>query len=130
MIEEDYAVLVATTACALATDCQILNGQCGVSLGGCYEVTNTTVTQGDLTDLGAAYADAGCKTAVCDCAPPPDGALCFNGDCVAAGARGAPCDVNADCADGGVCSCFNDGCNDCGVGGAPGGTCEDACLGG
>lgn len=67
-LEADYAALVTPPACSGPEDCQVLNGQCGVGLGGCYELSNGAVTQAELDALGAAYSAASCTSAVCDCA--------------------------------------------------------------
>ena len=39
------ALTQANTACTVAADCQVLNGHCGISLGGCYYVVNQQLTQ-------------------------------------------------------------------------------------
>ena len=81
-IGDAYAALVnEATSCREDGDCQVLNGQCGVGLGGCYEVVNRSLSQGDLSGLGRLFSSADCTQAVCDCAPPPQ-ALCRESVCV------------------------------------------------
>jgi hypothetical protein len=70
-IEADYAALVGPAACEAPEDCELLNGACGLGLGGCYELSNGSTTQAQLDELGLRYADAGCTSGVCDCAEPP-----------------------------------------------------------
>ena len=82
-IEEAYSDLTAQTACEVDADCQVLMGQCGQSLGGCDEIVNRDVTQDQLSELGRRYSDEGCSLSVCDCAEPPEAALCQAGRCVA-----------------------------------------------
>ena len=72
-IQQTYADLVGDNAgCEKAEDCQILWGQCGQGLGGCYEAVNGNVTQEQLTALGQEFAEMGCTQWVCDCSPPPE----------------------------------------------------------
>lgn len=81
-LDNDYAVLVANKACAQDSDCQILDGQCGVGIGGCYEIVNQSVQQGQLDALGADF-EQNCVGPVCTCEAPPAAAACEAGICVA-----------------------------------------------
>lgn len=76
-----YYVENAGASCTTDSDCQVLNGQCSYSLGGCYEAVNLNVTQEVLSSLGWQYGQLGCTSAVCDCAPPPSQAVCNEGFC-------------------------------------------------
>jgi hypothetical protein len=67
-------------ACNVADDCQTLNGQCGVGLGGCYEAVNQSISQEDLNALGDEFSRANCFAAVCDCAEAP-AVDCVAGQC-------------------------------------------------
>ena len=83
-IEASYnGALEGASSCQTADDCQLLFGQCGVGLGGCYEAANMSLSQDDLAELGAAYSEAQCTSAVCDCISPeglsPD---CVENTCV------------------------------------------------
>ena len=82
-VEAMYAGAVSHQSCNAPEDCQILAGQCGGGLGGCWEVTNTGVTQAQLEALAAQFATLGCISAVCKCAAPPAAATCSDGVCVA-----------------------------------------------
>jgi len=82
-IQAAYADLVAgAKACEADVECQALWGQCGVGLGGCYEVVNQSISQQELTQLGQMFNDAGCTMWVCDCMPPPL-VTCDEGECAA-----------------------------------------------
>jgi hypothetical protein len=84
--EAEYAALVEAeenTICQRDEDCRVLTGQCGVGLGGCYEVVNVAVSQDELDALGAGYSGDGCTGGACDCAEPPE-AVCEQNTCVAA----------------------------------------------
>lgn len=80
VIEAEYAELVEPPSCDEPTDCELLYGQCGVGLGGCYELGDGTTTQAELDALGQDYADAGCTGAVCDC-PEAPAVDCVDGTC-------------------------------------------------
>lgn len=81
-LEDAYATALEDhAACDVDDECVVLNGQCGVGLGGCYVAANRGLTQARLDDLGQAYANAGCTGAVCDCAEPPSAAACAGGEC-------------------------------------------------
>ena len=80
-ISDDYAALVSNQMCDDHDDCQIVQGQCSVGLGGCYHAVNQSVTQDDLNALGASWFQASCGGGVCDCAPPPTFAICLNDVC-------------------------------------------------
>jgi len=72
-IQQTYADLVAdNSSCEVTDDCQVLWGQCGQGLGGCYEAVNGNVTQEELSALGSQFAEQGCTQWVCDCTPPPE----------------------------------------------------------
>jgi hypothetical protein len=81
-IEAEYArLIISNRSCAGPQDCQVLDGQCGVGLGGCYEAVNMSVSQDELGQMGRRYNVIGCTEAVCDCAPPPS-PDCQQGVCV------------------------------------------------
>jgi len=80
-LEADYAAAIETNAaCSANADCQILSGQCGIGLGGCYVSANDGLTQETLNALGQQFGAAGCTNGVCDCAPPPPPG-CIDGRC-------------------------------------------------
>lgn len=73
-VAERYDLLVSTfRSCTSDAQCQVLNGQCGTSLGGCYEAVNLCLDQSVLSELGALndVHTEGCVGAVCRCAAPP-----------------------------------------------------------
>ncbi len=87
-IEDNYAeVINANRACEANEDCQLLNGHCGVGIGGCYAAVNQDLSQEELNDAASAWRDAECIGPVCDCAPPPavicgqEGQCEFGPDC-------------------------------------------------
>lgn len=92
-------------SCEVAADCQALNGQCGVGLGGCYEIVNQSLTQEQLNEAAAQWTGARCdeNVGVCDCAPPPTALACDEGVCVG---RDEP-------------ACEPDGIDVCGLDGRP-----------
>ena len=68
--------------CDDSNACKLLNGQCGVGLGGCYQTAPEPVTQAVLDALGAQFAANGCTQGVCDCGPPPESPpTCVDGKC-------------------------------------------------
>lgn len=85
-VEAAYGYLTgdASRACAVDGDCQIVWGQCGVGLGGCWHAVNQAVRAAELQALGAQYSALFCTEAVCDCAPPPEAARCEAGLCAPA----------------------------------------------
>jgi hypothetical protein len=93
-IDVSYDSLVREAkSCEVAADCQALNGQCGVGLGGCYEIVNQSLTQEQLNEVAAQWTGARCdeNVGVCDCAPPPEALACVRGECtVATGPACAP----------------------------------------
>lgn len=79
-IEDEYRDLLADhISCSDDTDCVVLDGQCSVGLGGCYEVANVDLSA-QLAELGRRYQESGCTMGVCDCAGPPR-AFCNMGGC-------------------------------------------------
>ena len=82
MVTDQYNIIVANNSCSLPSDCQIVSGQCGVGLGGCYHAVNNDVVESDLVQLGQVYSTLGCTTAVCACAPPPTAAACVDSVCI------------------------------------------------
>jgi hypothetical protein len=113
-VEQEYNALVnENKGCRADDECQILYGQCGVGLGGCYEIVNQNVSQEDLNALAAQHDPVECFSPVCSCTPPPERAACVENTCVAdeggglcedtaaqfqdalAGVRA--CDTNDDC---------------------------------
>ena len=110
-LEAAYAALLDEhTSCVEHADCQRVNGQCSVGLGGCYHAVNNGLTQDELSALGMGYNDAGCTQGVCDCAEPEpvfcDGGTCaFGPDC---GGRtiGESFPADAEC---NTCTCTVDG---------------------
>ena len=80
-LERTYRASVSdASACRVDADCQVLNGQCGVGVGGCYEAANMTLSQSDLDMIGRQYGEQ-CMGPVCSCPPPPSGAVCNAGIC-------------------------------------------------
>jgi hypothetical protein len=80
-LEAQYEALVTdNTACEKDADCQALQGQCGVGLGGCWELVNQTIKQDDLVSLGQKFSQAGCTQWMCKCMLPPVPA-CVEGVC-------------------------------------------------
>ena len=80
-LEDAYLEAVTgASACREDSDCQILNGQCGSGVGGCYEFVNMTLTQEDLDAIGRRFG-AQCNGPVCDCPPPPNNIACNDGIC-------------------------------------------------
>lgn len=69
------------TSCSLDSDCQVLNGHCGVGLGGCYYAVNTSISQKDLNALRDQWTQQKCSGPVCRCTAPPSGAKCDAGVC-------------------------------------------------
>lgn len=79
-VERAYRALLGEhAACESASDCVVLTGQCGVGLGGCYEVANADLSP-ELEALGRRYQELGCTSGVCDCAGSPR-AFCNMGGC-------------------------------------------------
>jgi hypothetical protein len=83
-IEAVYDDYIGHTACTDDYDCTIINGNCGISLGGCYHAVNRYWGEEGLSDLSRSWADADCQGAVCACPVPPDAAICDEGVCVPA----------------------------------------------
>lgn len=81
-IEAEYESLVTMTACQGDEQCKIIQGHCGVGLGGCDYAVNLGVSEAELDQLAQAYTNANCTNGVCDCAPPPMSAVCMDGTCV------------------------------------------------
>ena len=67
----DDLVSEKNRTCGVPEDCQLLGGQCGVGLGGCYHAVNKTVSQEQIDLLGTRFHDSGCFGAVCRCPGPP-----------------------------------------------------------
>ncbi len=82
-IQAAYTAQVeGAAACQSDDQCQWLFGQCGLGLGGCYEVVNTDLSQQALGGLGADHLAGGCGAPSCeDCGAPPEVA-CQQGRCV------------------------------------------------
>ena len=70
-IEAAYFAAVAVDQCMDAGECKIIDGHCGVGLGGCYYAVNQSVDEAALDALAQMYSDLGCTSGVCDCAEPP-----------------------------------------------------------
>jgi hypothetical protein len=81
-IEAEYEALVTMTDCDADDQCKIIQGHCGVGLGGCDYAVNVGVSETALDELADAYTDANCTNGVCDCAAPPASAVCMDGACV------------------------------------------------
>jgi hypothetical protein len=83
-IEAQYDALTgpASKTCNNSQTCQVLDGHCGIGLGGCWYVINDSVTQAELDALAAQWQAANCMGAVCDCAPPPMTVACVAGMCM------------------------------------------------
>jgi len=86
-IQSVYDALVGPAAmrCSMPGTCQILDGHCGVGLGGCYHAVTTTVTQDALDEVARWWTANRCDVGapVCDCGPRPSGARCDSGGCLA-----------------------------------------------
>ena len=70
-IEAAYFAAVAVDQCMDVGECKIIDGHCGVGLGGCYYAVNQSVDEAALDALAQMYSDLGCTNGVCDCAEPP-----------------------------------------------------------
>ncbi len=74
-IDEVYNELIDNAkGCQVDDDCQVLNGACGVGVGGCYEYVNTSITQEDLDEIASGFQQEGCGDTACGCedfTPPP-----------------------------------------------------------
>ena len=77
----EYLVRDLGRTCTGEGECQLLWGQCGVGLGGCYHPVNQLVRQEMLSALGERFWMSGCTDAVCDCAQPPEEILCEEDGC-------------------------------------------------
>lgn len=84
-IEAAYDSEVSLTQCSGDADCKIVNGHCGVGLGGCYYAVNVEVSETLLDQLADAYVAGNCTMGVCDCPPSPASAVCLEGTCVGQG---------------------------------------------
>ncbi|MFV8751562.1 hypothetical protein ACNOYE_13545 [Nannocystaceae bacterium ST9] len=82
-IELEYEAIVGMTECVTDSDCKVIDGHCGVGLGGCYYTVNTNVDESVLDELAQLWSGGGCTEGVCDCGPSPDFAVCEAGTCVA-----------------------------------------------
>ncbi|MEJ7728496.1 MAG: hypothetical protein WKG00_04715 [Polyangiaceae bacterium] len=81
-IDSAYQSAIAgAKTCNTAGGCQVLQGHCGIGLGGCYEAVNSSLTQSDLDKLAAEWSAQGCLGPVCKCAPPPLTVGCDQGMC-------------------------------------------------
>lgn len=81
-IQMSYANAVnSAKACDPGDTCVVLDGQCNVGLGGCFEVVVSTLPQGQLDFLGQQWQANQCGGGICDCPPPPAGAACVAGMC-------------------------------------------------
>jgi hypothetical protein len=81
-IEVEYDAIVEMNGCNEDSECKIIDGHCGVGLGGCYYAVNTSVDETELDGLAQAYSDGGCTQGVCDCPMPPASVICDSGTCV------------------------------------------------
>lgn len=85
-IQSVYDALIGPAAmrCSMPSSCQILDGHCGVGLGGCYYAVTTTVTQEALDEVARWWTANRCHIGapVCDCGPRPSGARCDSGGCL------------------------------------------------
>jgi hypothetical protein len=79
-----YNDYVSHAACEDDADCAVVLGQCGIGIGGCHHIVNHRWGQEGVTALGQEWSAAGCMGPVCDCAQPPQSAVCDEGTCVAA----------------------------------------------
>ena len=79
-VKQAFDIKIASRACNDVSDCHVVYGWCG-NLGGCYELTNTTVTQDSISGLTNRFDELDCGTGVaCACIPPPEIA-CVNSLC-------------------------------------------------
>ena len=83
-IEADYQALATRTGCQDMQQCQVVNGHCGVGLGGCWYTVNVSVVQADLDMLAAEFTALGCTGGVCRCTAPPNMAICDQNVCMPA----------------------------------------------
>jgi hypothetical protein len=80
-VEAQYAELVnAARGCQQDSDCQILDGHCGV--GECYAYVNQSLEQAQLDALHERYRQEGCIDIFCHCALAYE-VSCQEGQCKA-----------------------------------------------
>ncbi len=80
-LEAEYDGLVAMTQCNGDTDCKIVEGHCGVGIGGCFHAVNLSVDPAQLAAIAQTYSNQGCTSGVCDCPATPESAACVDGFC-------------------------------------------------
>lgn len=81
-IRSSYTALVKSNVqCKQDSDCHVLNGHCGVGLGGCYYAVNKSLNQAKLDQLAKQFRAQKCTGPVCRCPRPPSGASCDNNVC-------------------------------------------------
>jgi hypothetical protein len=81
-IENAYqSAIDGAKTCNDGGGCHVLQGHCGIGLGGCYEAVNRALTQAELDNLAAQWSAQGCLGPVCKCAPPPLTVDCDQGMC-------------------------------------------------
>jgi len=76
-----YADYLEHKACTDDSDCVVVEGHCGIGIGGCYDAVNRAWGQAGLDAIAEVWTKEGCTGPVCDCSAPPDGAYCGNGVC-------------------------------------------------
>jgi hypothetical protein len=79
-VHDEY---ISRVSCMDDSDCVVIEGQCGIGLGGCHQVINRHWGAEGLATLGEAWFEAGCIRPVCDCPAPPESAACIDERCVA-----------------------------------------------
>ena len=82
VIEAEYLELVNASQnqrCSEQSDCSVINGHCGVGLGGCYYGLN--IEQRALDAIALRWTQAGCRGPVCRCTAPPS-VRCDGGGCL------------------------------------------------
>ena len=101
-IEEAYQQLHfgGFADCSFDSDCEIVWGDCGAGLGGCYYSVNGLYDEEGVGSLVDSWNNQGCMEWVCDCPPEPS-AFCENGAC----AMGWCMEENPQ-------GCFSSGCSE------------------
>ena len=81
-ITEEYERLITEgQRCEAPGTCVILNGHCGIGIGGCYHGASG-LTQEELDAVAERWRLAGCTGPVCDCPAPPESVRCDAGGCL------------------------------------------------
>ena len=70
------------SACEPQQACHVVDGHCGVGLGGCYHFVTNTDVQLQLDEIAQMWQALECGGLVCACAPPPVEVGCVEGVCM------------------------------------------------